>query len=102
MDATVEQKNGFRYIQALPLNDELLMVKDVRFSSDPQLYHEDQEPDLLRELHQRRWIVGDIFERETQFRKIPREAGENFCEGRLIRLDGFVHDITGDALRVYA
>lgn len=98
MDATVEQRNGFRYLQALPLSEDLLLVKDVKFSSDPQLYHEDQEPELLRELHSRRWLVGDIFERETQFRKIPREAGENFYEGRVIRLDGFVHDITGDAL----
>lgn len=98
LDATVEQKNGFRYLQALPLTEDMLLVKDVRFSSDPQLYHEDQEPDLLRELHQRRWIVGDIYERETQFRKIPKQSGENFCEGRVIRLDGFVHDITGDSL----
>lgn len=98
MDATVPQINGFRYVQALPLTEDTLVVKDVRFSSDPQLYHEDLEPELLRELHQRRWVVGDILERETQFRKIPRESGENFCEGRIIRLDSFVHDITGDAL----
>jgi lycopene beta-cyclase len=98
MDAAIEQKNGFRYLQALPLAEDSLLVKDVRFSSDPQLYHEDLEPDLLRELHQRRWMVGDILERETEFRKIPREKGENFSDGRIIRLDGFVHDVTGDSL----
>jgi lycopene beta-cyclase len=98
MDATVPQRSGFRYLQTLPINEETILVKDVRFSSDPQIYHEDFEMELLRELHQRRWVVGDILERETEFRKIPREKEENFCEGRVIRLDGFVHDITGDAL----
>lgn len=98
MDATVEQKHGFRYLQALPLSEDTLLVKDVRFSSDPQVYHEDFEPDLLRELHQRRWMVGDVLERETEFRKIPKDKGENFCDGRIIRLDSFVHDVTGDAL----
>ncbi|MFL5783952.1 MAG: lycopene cyclase family protein [Bacteriovoracaceae bacterium] len=98
MDATVPQSFGFRYLQALPLSDETLLIKDVRFSSDPQLYHEDFEMETLRELHQRRWIIGDILERETEFRKIPREKEENLCEGRVIRLDGFVHDVTGDAL----
>ena len=98
MDATVEQKHGFRYLQALPLSEDTLLVKDVRFSSDPKIYHEDLELDLLRELHQRRWMVGDILERETEFRKIPRDKGENFCDGRIIRLDSFVHDVTGDAL----
>jgi lycopene beta-cyclase len=98
MDAAVEQKNGFRYLQMLPLDEERLLLKDVRFSSDPLLYHVNMEPDLLREAHQRRWIVGDILERETEFRKIPREYCHQFNEGRVIHLDGFVHDITGDAL----
>lgn len=98
MDATIEQKHGFRYLQALPLSEDTLLVKDVRFSSDPQLYHEDLEPDLLREFHRRRWMIGDVLERETEFRKIPREKEDNFSDGRIIRLDGFVHDVTGDAL----
>ncbi len=98
MDASIEQKHGFRYLQALPLSEDTLLVKDVRFSSDPQLYHEDLEPDMLREFHERRWMIGDILERETEFRKIPRENGENFSDGRIIRLDGFVHDVTGDTL----
>lgn len=98
MDATVEQKRGFRYLQTLPLSEDTLLVKDVRFSTDPQLYGEDLEPDLLRDFHQRRWMIGDVLERETEFRKIPREKGENFSDGRIIRLDGFVHDVTGDAL----
>lgn len=98
MDASVEQKNGFRYIQVLPLDEDRLLLKDVRFSTDPLIYHEDFEPDLLREAHQKRWLIGDILERETEFRKIPREYCDQFCEGRVIRLDGFVHDITGDAL----
>lgn len=98
MDASVEQKNGFRYLQVLPLDEDRLLLKDVRFSTDPLLYHENFEADLLREAHQRRWMIGDILERETEFRKIPREYCDQFCEGRVIRLDGFVHDITGDAL----
>lgn len=98
MDATVSQLQGFRYLQALPLDEDRLLIKDVRFSSDPQLYHVDLEPELLLEMHRRRWQIGDIFERETTFRKIPREKTETFHDGRIIRLDGFVHDITGDAL----
>lgn len=98
MDATVEQKNCFRYLQVLPLSEDTLLVKDVRFSSDPKIYFEDLEPDLLRELHARRWVVGDILERETEFRKIPRDKQENFCNGKIIRLDSFVHDVTGDTL----
>ncbi len=98
MDATIEQKNGFRYLQVLPLSEERLLLKDVRFSSDPLLYYENIEPDLFREAHQRRWIIDDVLERETEFRKIPCDYCDQFFEGKVIRLDGFVHDITGDAL----
>lgn len=98
MDTTVGQNLGFRYLQTLPLSEDTLLVKDVRFSTDPQLYFEDLEPDLLRELHTRRLLVGDILERESEFRKIPCTPGDNFTEGRVIRLDGLVHDVTGDAL----
>ncbi len=98
MDASVEQKNGFRYFQALPLTEKKILVKDVRFSSDPQLYHVDLEQEILEEMKLRRWIPEVIMESESEFWKIPRIKDENFSEGRVIRLDGFIHDVTGDAL----
>ena len=98
MDASVEQKKGFRYLQMLPVGEKLLMVKDVRFSSDPQLYHEEMESDIHEELIRRRFIPEETLEKESEFRKIPRHNEENFHEGRVIRLDGFIHDITGDAI----
>ncbi len=98
MDASVEQKAGFRYLQMLPVGEKLLMVKDVRFSSDPQLYHEEMETDILEELKRRRFVVETMIKKETEFRKIPRHNEDNFHDGRVIRLDGFVHDITGDSI----
>lgn len=98
MDASVEQKAGFRYLQLLPTKDNLLIVKDVRFSSDPQLYHQEMEADILDELIKRRMTPDEILERESEFRKIPRHNEDHFHDGRVIRLDGFVHDITGDAI----
>lgn len=98
VDARVEQKSGFRYLQYLPIGEDKLYVKDVRYSNHPSLYDDYFEGDILTDLSLRGWEVKEVLGRERDFRKIPREEFVPENRGRVIRLEGFYHDITGEIL----
>lgn len=98
VDATVEQKSGFRYLQYLPVDENTLFVKDSRYSNSPTLYDEYFETDILEDLALRNWEAEEVLFREGDFRKIPREEFVPETRGRIIRLEGFYHDTTGEIL----
>lgn len=98
VDARVEQKDSFRFLQILPLEENKLLVKDTRYSSRPSLYDEYFEGDILEDCSLRGLRVKDVLQREQEFRKIPGEKLVSESSQRIIRLEGFYHDLTGDVL----
>lgn len=98
VDARVEQKDSFRFLQMLPLEDNMLLVKDTRYSTRPSLYSEYFEEDILNDCALRGLKVKTVLHREQEFRKIPGERFIAENSQRVIRLEGFYHDLTGDVL----
>ena len=98
VDARVEQKDSFRFLQFLPLRPGEILVKDTRYSARPSLYSEYFEEDILRDCVLRGLSVKDVLHREQEFRKIPGERFVAENSQRVIRLEGFYHDLTGDTL----
>jgi lycopene beta-cyclase len=98
VDATVEQKNGFRYLQYLPIDEDTLLVKDSRYSGDPSLYNDYFEEDILNDIKRRGWEPLEVLNREHDFRKVPMDQHVAETSGRVIRLEGFYHDMTGEVL----
>lgn len=98
VDATVEQKSGFRYLQYLPLDESTLLVKDIRYSVSPALYDQYFEEDILCDMKLRGWEPAEVLSREHDFRKVPLEEFMPQTAGRVIRLEGFYHDTTGEVL----
>lgn len=98
VDATVEQKNGFRYLQYLPLDDSRLLIKDIRYSTSPTLYDEYFEEDIIADMRIRGLEPLEVLNREHDFRKVPLDEYMPETDGRVIRLEGFYHDTTGDVL----
>ena len=52
MDATVEQRDGFRFIYTLPLSARRLLVEDTRYSDTAAVSQEEMRTEI-KELHQR-------------------------------------------------
>lgn len=98
VDARVEQKSGFRYLQYLPVDETTLFVKDTRYSNSPALYDDYFEEDILTDLSLRGWEPQEVLRRERDFRKVAREEFMPETNGRVIRLEGFYHDTTGEVL----
>lgn len=97
MDALVNQDSGFRYIQLLPLDEKTLFVKDTRYSTDPHLYHQNFYKELSKALKERS-IWGQILKEENDFRKIPLHKNYPANEGRVLKIDGILHETSGDIL----
>lgn len=98
VDARVEQKESFRFLQFLPLSSNEIFVKDTRYSARPSLYSEYFEEDILMDCTLRGLKVSEVLHREQDFRKIPGERFIAENSQRVIRLEGFYHDLTGDVL----
>jgi lycopene cyclase len=97
-EARVDQKGSFRYLQLFPLDEQTLLVNDVRYSTNPQLYHDDFQQDLLEHLGSLGIEVAEVLSTETEFRKVPLEKLAPRCEHRVLRLEGILNDMTGEVL----
>ena len=46
MDATVEQRDGYRFLYTLPLGDRRLLVEDTRYADEPDLDHDELRTEI--------------------------------------------------------
>ena len=65
MDATVDQKDGYRFVYLLPFGPEILFVEDTYYATDPQV-----DADLLRAriadyAHAQGWRIAAVEREET-------------------------------------
>jgi len=84
MDVTVEQKEGFRFVYLLPWSNDTLLIEDTRYSSDPEIDHEQFDSDIQAYVQSNGWEIAEILRNEEGSLAIPlteaelkREPNEN-------------------------
>lgn len=63
MDATVEQRDGFRFIYTLPLSSRRLLVEDTRYSDTPDIAEQEMREEIGKYAAANGWSIAGI-ERE--------------------------------------
>lgn len=65
IDATVKQRDGFRFLYTLPLTDRNVLVEDTRYSDAPDLEVEELRRSIRTYCEERGWRISSI-DREEQ------------------------------------
>jgi lycopene beta-cyclase len=60
MDATVEQRDGFRFLYTLPFGERELLVEDTRYSDGPALDRDEMRAEVLDYAAAQGWTVGEV------------------------------------------
>jgi lycopene beta-cyclase len=60
MDATVEQRDGFRFLYTLPFEERTLLVEDTRYSDGPGLDREEMRTAILAYVAAQGWRVSGV------------------------------------------
>lgn len=60
MDATVEQRDGYRFVYSLPFSDRELLIEDTYYSDDPGLDHESLRAGILAYAEGHRWSIAEV------------------------------------------
>lgn len=76
MDATCEQRGGFRFFYLLPWSDDTLLVEDTRYIDEPALDPEEARAEIARYVAERGWRIREVRREEAAALPIPldREA----------------------------
>jgi len=64
MDATVEQREGFRFIYVLPFSRNRLLIEDTRYSETAQLRHDEMQDEISRYAHASGWEKKRVIRQE--------------------------------------
>lgn len=57
MDASVDQRDGYRFFYVLPLSETRLLIEDTRYSDGGDLDHDALQSDVLAYAANRAWVV---------------------------------------------
>jgi lycopene beta-cyclase len=97
-DASVEQKDGYRFIYYLPWMQNRILIEDTRYSTSPEFNQEELRSDLEKEILKRGWEVSKILRQETGCLPIPLTMLPKENRKGVIDLGGIYHDTTGYSL----
>ncbi len=64
MDATVVQRDGYRFIYTLPFSDRSLLIEDTRYSESPNLDRDAVLPAINGYAHALGWTVAEVTDEE--------------------------------------
>jgi lycopene beta-cyclase len=79
MDATVEQKEGYRFLYCLPWSENRLLIEDTRYSETPEVDSEQFRKEILDYCAEKNWQVREVFYEETGCLPLPLK--KQFCSG---------------------
>jgi lycopene beta-cyclase len=102
MDATVEQRDGYRFIYVLPWSESEALIEDTYYSNSAKLDLESSEFSIREYAAAHGWQIETVLSRESGALPIPLHAME-FGErvGSVPRVGvsgGFFHPVTGYSL----
>jgi len=94
MDATCEQKDGFRFIYVLPWDEKNLLIEDTRYSDTPTIDETEFEKDIVLYARKMGFSINSEIRRERGALPIPLKPQP---KSRLTigTAGGFFHPITG-------
>lgn len=100
MDATVEQRDGFRFIYVLPWDERRVLVEDTRYSDTATLEVPRLRDDIDAWLAARGWEVERVLREEAAALPIPLsgEAPQSQTRPTVGVAAGFFHATTGYSL----
>lgn len=98
MDGRVEQKDGIRYFQYFPMGEKSLLLKEIRLSAKPKLIGEDFESTIMNFARAKGWKVSDQSKKNIHIQRIPQVTPELNHLGRIIRLSGYINEVSGESL----
>ncbi|HEX2146050.1 MAG TPA: lycopene beta-cyclase CrtY [Pseudorhizobium sp.] len=64
MDATVDQRDGYRFIYLLPLSPKRVLIEDTRYSDEAVLEEPVLQDDILAYARSQNWFVDEIIRKE--------------------------------------
>ncbi len=71
MDASVKQKDGYRFFYCLPWSETRLLVEDTRYSHNPHLDLGEYRKEVLSYCQEKNWIVKEVFDEESGCLPLP-------------------------------
>ena len=100
MDATVPQRDGFRFVYVLPLAERRVLVEDTYFSDTPDLPRAELESGILAYAAARGWQTAGVLREERGVLPLPLEmpaAPRALGDGPLVAgyQGGWFHPTTG-------
>lgn len=98
MDGRVEQKDGIRYFQYFPMGEKKLLLKEIRLSAKPKLIGEDFESTIMSFARAKGWKVSGQSKKNIHIQRIPQVTPELNHLGRIIRLSGYINEVSGESL----
>jgi lycopene beta-cyclase len=107
MDALVPQRDGFRFLYALPLADDRVLLEDTYFSDTPSLDHARLETEILSYAAEHGFRVSRVLRRESGVLPLPTRAPRLEPPGAAAPLiagyqGGWFHPVTGYSFPVAA
>jgi lycopene beta-cyclase len=88
MDATIPQRDGFRFMYVLPLDESRLLVEDTSFSDAPALDIADRRDGIHAWLEQHGVTAARVVRREQGVLPMPIEGPRRFRPARGVNADG--------------
>lgn len=98
MDASVEQKDGYRFVNYLPLDSNKILIRDTRYSHLEVVNIEEMRREIAEVIESRKWKIKKVIREESGVYRIPTSSPDFIEERRVISLAGIFHDTTGEAL----
>ena len=100
MDATVAQRDGFRFLYVLPLAERRVLIEDTYFSDTPDLDDAESESAILAYASARGWQTVEVVREERGVLPLPLampEAPRALGDGPLVAgyQGGWFHPTTG-------
>ncbi len=94
----IPDSRHFRFLQLFPLPHGVLLAREIRSGEHPSIMGEEFESALTDELKSRKIEITEVLKRTSSLHRIPKKGNYQWNEGRIIRLSGFVHEVTGSIL----
>jgi lycopene beta-cyclase len=100
MDATVDQKDGYRFMYVLPYSEDQLLIEDTHYSNSPELNVKEYTEEILNYAKSKGWNVSSQLRSEIGVLPIPttRWVADLAEKSAVLKIGsgaGFYHPVTG-------
>lgn len=104
MDATVPQRDGFRFFYVLPLSDDRVLVEDTYFSDGAYLDVTALRAELADYVAWRGWTIAEVEREEVGVLPLPRRGDPPALGAPLVAgyAGGWFHPVTGYSFPIAA